>query len=75
MAKQEDKVVKSSPAGINDNFEIVAMDVNNIVENDKYKMKSNNSTRVSDLSIDLSEGMVIKAYEGGKDKVKTTDER
>ena len=60
------KDVKVRPAGINDNFEIVAMDINNIVENKKNKLNANNSVRVSGLSTELSEGMTIRAYEGGK---------
>ena len=33
------KDVKNRPAGVNDNFEIAVMDINNIVENNKYVLK------------------------------------
>ena len=31
--------VKGSPAGINDNIEIAVMDINNVVENNKFVLK------------------------------------
>lgn len=75
MTKQDEEVVKFKPAGKNDNFEIAVMDVNNIVENKKIKLKANNSAKVTDLSTELAEGMLIKAYEGGKNETKISQER
>lgn len=62
------KDVKSRPAGINDNFEIAVMDINNVVEkeNKKTVLKVNGSVKIPDLSTELQQGMSIKAYDGGK---------
>lgn len=59
------KDVKNRPAGVNDNFEIAVMDINNIVENNKYVLKAKGQ-KVQALSTELEEGMSIKAYAGGK---------
>ena len=59
------KDVKTSPAGINDNFEIAVMDINHVVENKKIVMKAN-GVKVPNLSTDLQQGMSIKPYDGGK---------
>lgn len=63
----ESKKVKSRPAGINDNIEIAVMDINNVIENNKPVMKAK-GIKVSSLSTELDQGMVIKAYNGGKNK-------
>ena len=60
------KDVKTSPAGINDNFEIAVMDINNVVESKIVVLKVNGSAKISDLSTELQQGMSIKAYDGGK---------
>ena len=60
------KDVKSRPAGIDDNFEIVGMNINHIVENKKYVLKAKGKRVQSLLSTELEEGMSIKAYDGGK---------
>jgi len=70
MAKKSEKI-KSRPAGINDNIEIAVMDINNVIENNKTVMKAQ-GIKVSGLSTELNQGMVIKAYDGGK---KTEKER
>ena len=70
MAKNSEKI-KSRPAGINDNIEIAVMDINNVIENNKTVMKAQ-GIKVSGLSTELNQGMVIKAYDGGK---KTEKER
>ena len=57
---------KSKPAGINDNIDIAVMDINNVVENNKYVLKLNNGVKIPDLSTELIQGMTIKAYDGGK---------
>lgn len=59
------KDVKTSPAGINDNFEIAVMDINHVVENKKTVLKAN-GVKIPNLSTDLQQGMSIKAYDGGK---------
>lgn len=59
---------KSNPAGINDNIEIDVMDINNVVENNKYVLKVNNGDKIPDLSTELIQGMTIKAYDGGKNQ-------
>ena len=56
----------SKPAGINDNIEIAVMDINNVVENNKFVLKANGGMKIPDLSTELAEGMSIKAYDGGK---------
>lgn len=66
MAKNSEKI-KSRPAGINDNIEIAVMDINNVIENNKTVMKAK-GIKVSGLSTELDQGMVIKAYDGGKEK-------
>ena len=66
MAKKSEKI-KSRPAGINDNIEIAVMDINNVIENNKTVMKAK-GIKVSGLSTELDQGMVIKAYDGGKEK-------
>ena len=62
------KDVKTRPAGINDNFEIAIMDINNVLEkeNKKNVLKVNGSVKIPNLSTDLQQGMSIKAYDGGK---------
>ena len=57
--------VKKNPAGINDNIEIAVMDINNVVENNKFVLKANNGVKIP-LSTELTQGMSIKAYDGGK---------
>jgi hypothetical protein len=59
------KDVKTRPAGINDNFEIAVMNINNIVENNKTVLKAS-GVKIPNLSTELQQGMSIKAYEGGK---------
>lgn len=59
------KDVKTRPAGINDNFEIAVMNINNIVENNKTVLKAS-GFKIPNLSTELQQGMSIKAYEGGK---------
>lgn len=59
------KDVKNRPAGINDNFEIAVMNINNIVENNKTVLKAS-GVKIPNLSTELQQGMSIKAYEGGK---------
>ncbi len=68
MAKKSEKI-KSRPAGINDNIEIAVMDINNVIENNKTVMKAQ-GIKVSGLSTELDQGMVIKAYDGGKETEK-----
>lgn len=62
------KDVKFNPAGKNDDFEITVMDINSIIEKGKDVLKAINGKRISavDLSINLAEGVSIKAYDGGK---------
>ncbi len=59
------KDVKSRPAGINDNYGIAVMDINNIVEKHKLVLKTK-GYKVSALSTELAQGIVIKAYDGGR---------
>lgn len=59
------KDVKTRPAGIDDNFEIAVMDINNVVENKKAVLKAK-GIKIPNLSTDLQQGMSIKAYIGGK---------
>lgn len=59
------KDVKSKPAGVDVDFEIDVMDINNIVENKKYVLKANGK-RIQTLSTELEQGKSIKAYAGGK---------
>ena len=59
------KDVKTRPAGINDNFEIAVMDINNVVEKNKIVLKAN-GVKIPNLSTDLQQRMSIKAYDGGK---------
>ena len=64
MARKS-KDVKTTPAGMNDNFEIAVMDINNVVENNKPVLKAR-GVKISNLSTELMQGMSIKAYSGGK---------
>ena len=59
------KDVKTRPAGINDNFEIAVMDINNVVEKNRAVLKAR-GVKIPDLSTDLQQGMSIKAYNGGR---------
>lgn len=59
------KDVKTRPAGIDDNFEIAVMDINNVVENKKAVLKAK-GIKIPNLCTDLQQGMSIKAYIGGK---------
>lgn len=59
------KDVKTRPAGVNDNFEIAVMDINNVVENNKPVLKAR-GLKIPNLSTELEQGMSIKAYNGGK---------
>ena len=59
------KDVKTRTAGINDNFEIAVMDINNVVENKKNVLKAK-GMKIPNLSTDLQQGMSIKVYDGGK---------
>ena len=59
------KDVKTRPAGIDDNFEIAVMDINNVVENKKAVLKAK-GIKIPNLSTDLQQGMSIKADIGGK---------
>ena len=59
------KDVKTNPAGINDDFIITVMDINNVVEKNKPVIKARGA-KISNLSTDLQQGMTIKAYDGGK---------
>lgn len=59
------KDVKTRPAGINDNFEIAVMNINHVVENNKTELEAK-GLKIPDLSIALREGMILKAYDGGK---------
>lgn len=61
--KAED--VKNRPAGINDNFEIAVMDINNVVENRRTVLKAK-GLKIPALSTELQQGMSIKAYDGGR---------
>ena len=61
--KAED--VKNRPAGINDNFEIAVMDINNVVENRRTVLKAK-GIKIPGLSTELQQGMSIKAYDGGR---------
>lgn len=69
------KDVKNRPAGINDEIDIAVMDINNIVEKGKIKLIANGSKKVSALSNELSMGMSIKAYDGGKTERISVEER
>ena len=69
------KDVKNRPAGINDEIDIAVMDINNIVEKGKIKLIANGSKKVSALSNELSMGMSIKAYDGGKAEKISVEER
>ncbi len=60
------KDVKNRPAGKDDMFKIVGLDIKSIIELGKDKLKVDNNVKVSDLSIELTDGMIIKAYDGGK---------
>ena len=63
--KTED--VKKRPAGINDDFKLVGVDINNVIENNRTVLKTGNRCIEREhLSTELDEGMVIKAYDGGK---------
>jgi hypothetical protein len=75
MANKEEKVIKFTPAGKDDNFEINVMDINQVVELGKNKLKANNIAKVVGLSTELSEGMSIKVYDGGKTIQTTIEER
>lgn len=58
------KAVKFNPAGKADNFKIVATDINNIIENERFEMKvATKGVQVEPLSIELEEGVSIKAYD------------
>lgn len=60
--------VKTKPAGINDDFQIVVMDINNVIEKGKITLKAMDGKKVQNLSVNLKEGMSIKAYNGGREK-------
>ena len=60
------KDVKSTPAGIHDDFKIVGLDMKNIFKEDKLVLEATSSVSVANLSTDLVQGMTIKAYDGGK---------
>lgn len=57
---------KTRPAGVNDNFVLTGLDINNVFENNKIVLKADNKIKVEELSTELMEGMTIKAYDGGK---------
>ena len=69
------KDVKSRPAGINDNFDVVAADINNVVDKNSERMtlESTRSARIPVLSTQLQEGISIKAYDGGKEQREDID--
>ena len=62
----EDIKGKYRPAGENDNFVILGMDINNIFNKDKkIELKtSKQGVKVEALSTELSENVTIKAYNG-----------
>lgn len=66
------KDVKDIPAGINDNFEVCVMGINNIIElskaSKKYKkvLKVNNAAKRDALSTDLYKGMSIALEDNQK---------
>ena len=62
--KPEARKFRTSPAGMNDEITLVAMDINHIIENNKIKLKANPAPRVEMLSSDLDQGSTIKAYNG-----------
>lgn len=63
------KVIKFKPAGKNDNFIIVGTDINTIIEKEKFELKaSEKGVKIEVLSLELTEGLSIKAYDGGKTK-------
>ena len=69
------KDVKTTPAGENDNFKIVGVDINNIIEFDKYVLKTGRRVvEREDLSTDLQEGMSLKV-ESNKDVIVIFEER
>ena len=55
------------PAGKNDKFEINVVSLEQIFgkESDKTEMVTTNHDSISPLSTELSNGMVIKAFDGG----------
>lgn len=68
------KVVKFRPAGKNDNIKVVGMDINTIVEKEKFVLKSAQKG-IEILSTDLTENLSIKAYNGEpvQNKTKTAN--
>lgn len=69
MSDKQDirKNKKSKPATKDDNINIVAIDINQIVKKgEKPRLKVTNSTIVHGISsMDLDEGVTIKAIQGG----------
>lgn len=61
MAKS--KVVKFSPAGKDENIKVVGMDINTIIEKEKFVLKAA-ERGVEILSTDLTENLSIKAHDG-----------
>ncbi len=62
MAKKQNDIVKFRPAGKDDTFTIVGTDINNIVERERYVMKtSQKGVKMEALSTELTENMIIKA--------------
>ena len=68
MTIEKDMKGKVRPAGKNDNFTIVGMDINNVFNKDKkLELKtSKKGVKVEALSTELSENVTIKAYDGTK---------
>ena len=65
MAQSKD--VRTTPAGIHDNFSICGINLMEIFRDDKYVTQAEGKVRVDNLSTDLIQGMSIKAYDGGKE--------
>ena len=63
------KDVKTRPAGIKDDFKLVGVDINNVIENNKIVLKTGKRVVEREhISTELQEGMAIKAFVGGKEK-------
>ncbi len=75
MAKKS-KDVKTRPAGINDDFKVESIEMQEIFKDDRYVLVSNKSASVQNLSTQLVEGMSIKAQDGiDYDKITEFKER
>ena len=63
------KDVKSRPAGKDDMFKIAVLGAENIIEDGKDKLivDKDNAKQILNSSLELTEGMIIKAYDGGRE--------